>query len=150
MFRWVYSIICLFKVIWHWYYTHTSGFLSTNTFILSIKMIKCATMSRKCWWWNCRLLFSGSSQYTSTGTVIYMSPSASIHPHFLFSRLKVEAIVWKMVPCQSSAMSKLRCHVDSPILWMQIKREIKKVIKTLLTSDNCLSQEAFSFQHPVY
>lgn len=58
-----------------------------------------------------------TSQYKFTATVIHTSLSATTHlPHFIFSRLKVKAVVWKMVPCQSSAMSKLRCHVDSPIL----------------------------------
>jgi hypothetical protein len=46
-------------------------------------------------------------------------------------------------------MSSLRWHVDGPILGMQIEEKIK-VIKTQLTSDNRLSQEAFSFQRPVY
>lgn len=68
-------------------------------------------------WWHRIFFSSGLSQCIH---VIFVSTQC------LISWLKVGAIVWKMVPSQSPAMSKLRWHVDSPVLWMQIKKGDQK------------------------
>lgn len=60
---------------------------------------------------------------SNTHTVIPYISVFLFHPN---TWLEVGAIVWKMAPCQSPAMSTVRWHVDSSISWMQIKREMKK------------------------
>lgn len=62
---------------------------------------------------------------------------------------------WEQL-CGNGSMS-VSSHVQTEVACGQPhfinankKRRSKKVIKTLLTSDNCLSQEDFSFQRPVY